>query len=256
MAEHERNSQFQIHELEWSFEKPLGPLLLRGRIDRVDHFSDQQGEHWLRIIDYKSGSKKLELDRLYHGLSLQLLAYLDIALDHVSEEWQAQPAGAFYFRVHDEILTDKQPLSPDEIEQKRRKKYRMTGFMVDDKRVIQSMDGSLSNTPSASSSIPIRILKSGEIHSGDKHHLLSAEQWQQLRTYVRSKMLEIGEQILAGNTAIAPYKFKKQTPCTYCVYQPVCQFDRSLDGQTFRYLQPSRRDEALEQITKGMPTDL
>ncbi|MDT9121127.1 PD-(D/E)XK nuclease family protein, partial [Escherichia coli] len=67
---------------------------LRGRIDRVDKAIEQE-ELFLRIIDYKSSSKALNLTEVYYGLALQMLAYLDVVLSH-SEEWlglKATPAG-------------------------------------------------------------------------------------------------------------------------------------------------------------------
>ncbi|WP_228483142.1 PD-(D/E)XK nuclease family protein, partial [Pseudomonas aeruginosa] len=48
-----------------------------GRIDRVDKAEDESGT-FLRIIDYKSSSKALDLTEVYYGLALQMLTYLDV----------------------------------------------------------------------------------------------------------------------------------------------------------------------------------
>ena len=57
-------------------------LLLRGRIDRVDEA--REGDHlYLRIIDYKSSDQSLSLEKVYYGLSLQMLVYLQVVLSQV-----------------------------------------------------------------------------------------------------------------------------------------------------------------------------
>src|SRR5699024_8705080 len=76
-------------------------LMLRGRIDRVDKAAAGD-ELFLRIIDYKSSARGLNLVEVYYGIALQMLAYLDVILMH-SERWlgtKAMPAGVLYFHVH------------------------------------------------------------------------------------------------------------------------------------------------------------
>lgn len=77
---------FLPRHLEWRFgpeqQAPFGVILpdgqtlrLRGLIDRID-LCVQNGQSLFRIIDYKSGGKTVDPDALYHGLDLQLPAYL------------------------------------------------------------------------------------------------------------------------------------------------------------------------------------
>src|SRR5699024_3884263 len=82
-------------------------LILRGRIDRVDK-AEQDGNLYLRIIDYKSSDYQLSLEDVYYGLSLQMLTYLHVILLQ-SEKWlgmQASPAGVLYFHIHDAMVKD------------------------------------------------------------------------------------------------------------------------------------------------------
>lgn len=59
---------------------PEERLKLRGRIDRVDTCED--GEHvYVKVIDYKSGNTSFQLLSLYHGLQLQLVIYLNAAME-------------------------------------------------------------------------------------------------------------------------------------------------------------------------------
>src|SRR5699024_2461368 len=86
-------------------------LMLRGRIDRVDR-AQKDNDLYLRIIDYKSSARGLSLLEVYYGLSLQMLAYLDVVLTQ-SEAWlglKASPAGILYFHVHNAMISDQQRL--------------------------------------------------------------------------------------------------------------------------------------------------
>lgn len=56
-----------------------------GRIDRVDKAEDENGT-FLRIIDYKSSSKSLDLTEVYYGLALQMLTYLDVVTSN-AQTW-------------------------------------------------------------------------------------------------------------------------------------------------------------------------
>lgn len=56
-----------------------------GRIDRVDKAEDENGT-FLRIIDYKSSSKALDLTEVYYGLALQMLTYLDVVTSN-AQTW-------------------------------------------------------------------------------------------------------------------------------------------------------------------------
>ena len=53
--------------------------VLRGKIDRVD-LLDAEGNKFVKIIDYKSGTKAFDFQDIYYGLQLQLLLYLDAYL--------------------------------------------------------------------------------------------------------------------------------------------------------------------------------
>ena len=66
---------------EITIELPSGEIIkLTGRIDRIDTMESEEGTY-LRIIDYKSGSRALKLGDVYYGLQLQLITYLDAVLE-------------------------------------------------------------------------------------------------------------------------------------------------------------------------------
>ena len=50
-----------------------------GKIDRVDLCKDKD-KVYVKVLDYKTGSKAFDVVALYHGLQLQLMVYMDAAV--------------------------------------------------------------------------------------------------------------------------------------------------------------------------------
>ena len=106
-----KTSRFRTvgEEVEFGTEGGLPPVVLtlrdgrrialRGKIDRIDRWDGDEGMY-LRVIDYKSARKDIDPTRLYYGLQLQLMLYLQAA----SQGMQGHAAGAFYFRVNDPLV--------------------------------------------------------------------------------------------------------------------------------------------------------
>src|SRR5699024_3754119 len=86
---------------------PGGRLLrLAGKIDRVD-LLEQDWKTYVKILDYKSGSKSFRLLDAYYGLQLQLLLYQDAFLKAGKSLLGREslcPGGVFYFHIDDPLL--------------------------------------------------------------------------------------------------------------------------------------------------------
>lgn len=220
---------------------------LVGRIDRVDRMTMDDLDY-IRIVDYKSGDRNLSLTDIYYGLQLQLLVYLDAVLQSVQEEKSdILPAGILYFKIDDPIIKAGGPLSDEEIEKEVMKRLRMKGFLLDDPEVIKSMDNDLS-AGGASDIIPAEIKKDGEL--GSRTTALSEEEFDALRGFVRKSIVKLGNDMVRGRIDIKPYKKGKKTPCAYCEYESVCQFDPRLKGNSYRFIKDMSDDEVWINIRK------
>ncbi|WP_282155715.1 helicase-exonuclease AddAB subunit AddB [Cytobacillus gottheilii] len=220
---------------------------LVGRIDRVDKAEDDQGI-FLRVIDYKSSSKDLNVNEVYYGLAMQMLTYLDIIIAH-SETLvgnRAFPAGVLYFHVHNPMLAVSKMLKEEDLEQEFMKKFKMQGLMLGEENVIRLMDQSIDNSDSAIVSAGFK--KDGSISKKSK--IASKQEFDSLRSFVRRKYIHSGNEIMSGNVHISPYKLKEQTPCTFCEYKSVCQFDDSIESNSFRLLNTQSKEEVLDRIKK------
>ena len=79
---------------------------LRGRIDRIDTL--RKGDKlYVKVIDYKSADTSLQLVQIYHGLSLQLVVYMNAALELMEQKYPgcaALPAGIFYYQDRKSVV--------------------------------------------------------------------------------------------------------------------------------------------------------
>lgn len=260
LSEQAKQSDFSPVGLELGFgdNQPLDPLVLplpngfelvlRGQIDRVDK-AMKDGSLYLRIIDYKSSSKGLNLIEVYYGLALQMLAYLDVVLSQ-SEQWlglKATPGGVLYFHVHNPMLSKDQIPNDETIEEDIFKEYRMQGLLKADGNVVQMMDNSL--TPGKTSKIvPAGIKKDGDFRKNAK--IADEETFDSLRAHVHNLMIQAGIDITSGDIHLNPFQYKQNIACTYCPFRSVCQFEPTLESNQYHRLKDMKDEEILVQLRK------
>lgn len=262
LSEHARASGFVPVGMELSFGPggDLPPLRFRlrdgttmelvGRIDRIDKAESGQGV-LLRIIDYKSSAKALDIAEVYYGLALQMFTYLDIVLTYAEQlvGKPALPAGVLYFHIHNPIVQAKQWVDDEvKLAQKLLEPFRMRGLLLADVEAIRLMDSKLEDGQ-WSLIVPAQITKSGSIHS--RSSVASESDFTALRRHIRRLFVEIGGQIADGVVSIAPYKLKEKTACEFCPFKPVCQFDEALPGNEYRKLVPQTKEAVLEKVAEG-----
>ncbi|MEX2461748.1 MAG: helicase-exonuclease AddAB subunit AddB [Paenibacillaceae bacterium] len=263
LTEHARRGAFVPIELELGF----GPgqtlpalnfqlnngfdMDIIGRIDRVDRADGADGA-LLRIIDYKSSQTSLRLAEVYHGLSLQMLTYLDVVITH-AERWIGQkaiPAGVLYFHVHNPMIQSKNALQSDEVEKELKKRFKTRGLVLGETETIGLMDQELSGGSGRSSIIPVALKNDGSFYKNAS--VATREEWGLLQSYVRQTIRGIGTRITNGEVAVEPYRMGDKIACTFCNYKSICEFDPLFAGNGYRILQPRSN----EQVWQAMAIDI
>jgi len=225
-------------------------MFMRGRIDRIDSATIDD-RSYLRIVDYKSSARDLDLNEVYYGLSLQVLTYLDVAMEN-SSYWlpgETEPAGVLYVHVHNPMLKLDKDMTDSEIEEDRLKQYKMKGLLSENAESILSMDEQLEESSGHSKIIPVYMKKDGT-PSESQSRIVPVNDMKRLQHFVRRKHQEAGNGILSGDTAISPYKLKSKTACDYCQFAAVCQFDPSDGKQNYRQLMQAKPNEIVDKIRK------
>lgn len=242
-------------ELEFGENKQLNPLklalpngyelVLRGQIDRVDK-STTPGQLYLRIIDYKSSARELNLVHVYYGIALQMLTYLDVVLTE-AEEWlglSASPAGVLYFHVHNPMIANDNVLTDEKLADEIFKKYKMKGLLLADEQIVSMMDRSLET--GVSPIIPAGIKKDGSFRKGSR--IAEEQTFDNLRNHMHELMIGAGIDITNGGVRLNPYQYKQETACTFCPFLSVCQFEPTLETNEYHSLKDMKEDEVLAQL--------
>lgn len=215
-------------------------LHLKGRIDRMDLCEDE--EHiYVKIIDYKSGGTSFDLTALYYGLQLQLVVYMDAALEmeeRRNPDKTVIPAGIFYYNINDPVIEREGDMSPEAIDRRILKELRMNGLVNSELEVISHLDHEIETE---SDVIPV-AMKNGLIQEA-KSSVAGGNRFSALKRYVNEKLKTEGREILDGVVAVNPYKQGNKTACDYCPYHAVCGFDLKTSGFGFRKFKPLKSEE-------------
>lgn len=221
---------------------------LRGRIDRIDTYETDDAVY-VKIIDYKSGSTSFSLLNLYYGLQLQLVVYLNAALELVAREHpqkNAKPAGIFYYHVTNPMVDGSGAESEEEIRQAVLEQLKLNGMVNEDESVYRAMDESFSGS---SSVIPVAEKTDGSLKAASK--TLNAEEFQMVSAYVNEVIKKTGRQIFHGVSSVRPYLLDGKSGCDYCPYHTVCGFDARLPGYEYNRLKQFGNEEVLESMRGG-----
>lgn len=223
---------------------------LRGRIDRVDTYTSDH-KVYVKIIDYKTGNTNFQLVNLYHGLQLQLVVYLNAALEVTAKKHPGKetlPAGIFYYHVDDPYIEGRAGLTAEETAEAMFAQLKLDGIVSSEEEVYRAMDEKLET---ASNIIPVKLKKDGTLSAVSK--TLSDVAFSNLGEYVKKKITELGQDMMQGNVTAEPYLQDKKSGCDFCSYRSVCGFDEKIPGYSYRRLEKDMKDqEVLKKISEDL----
>ncbi len=229
IAEQVRTSHFapEGYEVSFSFVEDLTAvnftlsdkekMRLRGRIDRIDTHQTEDTVY-VKVVDYKSGSQDFKLLSFYHGLQLQLVVYLNSAVELWKKKYpdkQVVPGGMYYYHLDDPVVEGHSGKTDEEIREEIFKALKLNGVAGE----------------VADESVSAKTKCAGK------------EEFKVLSGFVSHKIQQTGRKIFAGEIAADPYRLGDSTGCDYCPYHGVCGFDASVPGQKYRQLEQIK-DEA------------
>lgn len=196
---------------------------------------------YLRIIDYKSSSKNIDLNEVYAGLQIQLLTYSDA----ICKEEDIMPAGVFYFPLLEQIVKVGKNKTEEEIEKLIQKNFKMKGLILADVKIIQMNDNTL--TSGTSKLVPAGITTKGEINKRNTSGV-SKEEFKILQDYIDHIIKQISKEILSGKIDVKPYRRRKKNFCEYCNYQTICGFNTKQNNNVYHYIEKKSKDDVLQKM--------
>lgn len=202
-----------------------------GKIDRVDLCKDKD-KVYVKVLDYKTGSKAFDVVALYHGLQLQLMVYMDAAVKMTQKHYpdrEVIPAGVFYYRLNDPLVEKKVVGEEEEIWQKVLKELKVDGVMNLKDETLEHLDHCQTGE---SAVIPVKYNKNGSLSKNSK--VASEQEFEVMMRHALGKVLKVHRKILSGEVAAFPYRRKQESGCDYCAYRHICGFDQKIPGYQYR----------------------
>ena len=189
-----------------------------GSVDRVD-IMQRNGVSYLRVIDYKTGTKQFKLSDILYGINLQMLLYLHSIENSDSDKYgKVTPAGILYMPATVPYISADSLKSIDKLPDELNKNLKMNGLLLKDTEIIHGMDKT-----DAATYIPVKI-KAGEPVSATS--LATLEEFGKIFKKVDMLIAEMGKNIYDGNIEAKPLKGGHDS-CEYCPYDSVCAYRQS-----------------------------
>ncbi len=204
------------------------PVALRGTADRVDILK-KDGKTYLRVVDYKTGSKEFDPKEIEKGLNLQMLLYLKALKDcsdprflrvlELKDGEKIFPAGVLYFIAKSNSVNVDRTLDETQTKCRIDASIKRSGLLIDDPDILRAMEKELNGQY-----IPCKDGKNGVTGS-----VVSAETFEELLDRLDETLSNIAGEMKTGRADATP-SGKKKDVCTYCPMKPVCRNNGSEDG--------------------------
>lgn len=179
---------------------------VRGKVDRVDKM-ENDGNFYIRIVDYKTGKKDFKINDINFGLNLQMLIYLKAITQNGEKKFNRKitPAGVLYTPSAPNLVS--QTSGEKEIE----KSYAMDGIVIDDSGEIQQImnkDG--------------KFIKSKTVMTQKELKLCFDK--------IDTLIIHMVKNLVSGNVNALPVKSTYDDACKYCPYSNSCGYENGMDS--------------------------
>lgn len=193
-------------------------IRIRGMIDRVDVMKTEQASY-VRIVDYKTGSKEFKLSDVLYGLNMQMLIYLSAIVKNGADRYgdDIHPSGVLYMPSTVTSVTVPPSADSDDIKKEHDKKLRMNGLVLDELQVLRGMEAEVSGKY-----IPVSLDKQNKIKSTSESSVISNRQLNMIFDKVERKLVEMSEALDSGDIAAVPSSGGSYDACKWCVYNALC----------------------------------
>ena len=183
---------------------------LIGSVDRADEWVEEDGTRWVRVVDYKTGVKKLNLKEVYCGLDCQMLLYLfSLTRDRSGRFTGAEPAGVLY------LMADPAPEITTREKAARSVEYQLDGLVRDEQKVFDAMDAAETGRY-----LPFGY-RDGRPSPNQKDKRADIAKLNRIQLHLDDLVTRMGEQLYDGRIGAEPL-VTSQNPCTWCDYSFIC----------------------------------
>lgn len=190
-------------------------VVVEGIVDRIDVMK-KDGVQYVRVVDYKSGTKEFKLSDVYYGLNMQMLIYLFSLCGDFKENNQNIPAGVLYMPARDKLLTTDRSASEKKLDEAQKKQLKMNGILLENREVLSDMEADLAGV-----FIPAKTKKDGSFDAYSS--LATLTQMGKIKERVEFLIKNLANELHKGTITACPIDgTARYTPCKWCDYQAIC----------------------------------
>ncbi len=177
-----------------------------GTVDRVDTMTAEDGSQWLRVVDYKTGSKTFSLDDVCFGINTQMLLYLFTLTQNGKELFgPSDPAGVLY------LISDPAPSTDGS-----KSIFSVDGLIVNQPDVVSAMDSTQTGRY-----LPGTVSFKEGVFSGNK--LVEIAMLGRLSKRLEHLVCQMADRLYEGSIAACPLAHSGDyLRCASCDYRSVC----------------------------------
>lgn len=200
-------------------------VALRGIADRVDTYK-KDGNVYVRVVDYKTGSKEFSFDDLKDGLNTQLLIYLfsicRAQSDETKQSWGCEnggvllPAGIQYLSSNAPIVSIDKMCDGKEIESLIQNEFSRSGLLIDDPEILHAINHDLDSKI-------VSKVKETEEGTIEGKGIVSNEGFEEIYNMLSDTIIKVAESMKDGKANAIPLKKGDNSPCRYCKMNAVCR---------------------------------
>lgn len=222
-----------------------GTVSLQGFVDRVDIYREDD-KAYIRVVDYKTNSKKFVLTDVSYGLNMQMLLYLSAIVRGGREKYEGEvvPAGVLYMPAG-EAYVNAAGENKEQQEKDRKKALKMNGLLLDDVHLIQAMepDGKAVYIPVALTLDKPKKNKKDEakplpptysISGRTKGNTVSPEQMRRIFDRIDFLIAKMAAALFSGSIEAVPAKSSSYDACEYCPYTAICRYTQNTPHNEIR----------------------
>lgn len=192
-----------------------GTIKINGSIDRVDSYIEND-KQYIRVVDYKSGTKKFKLSDIIYGLNLQMFIYL-FTLCQSDDKLAGINSGVLYLHSARNVANIERNPSDDTIKKQENSDFQMFGVVLndDENSIAEHMERDLKGKY-----IPVKYSNKNGI-TGD---IVSLEDLGRISRKIDNLIAQMGNNLHIGKISQNPINSTNHNKtCEFCDYNNICK---------------------------------
>lgn len=200
-------------------------VALNGIVDRVDIYK-KDNDVYIKVIDYKTGSKSFSISNVEKGLNMQMLLYLFAICKTSSKKFRSsvgasegtlKPASVMYVSTKIPLVDASGGATAEDIFRIASESISREGLLLNDEEILAAINKDDN----------AKYIMNAKSPKKADSVLATKEQFAELEALVNKTISDIVSEMRSGNASAKPMD-GDNSPCEYCKMKQFCRIDRDV----------------------------